>query len=61
MLKGLVVIAKSSGAWKDGRRGYQRAGIDVVVLRSVHVSLQVFTCGEATKPRAAYLATEIME
>jgi len=47
MLKGLVAIAKSSGTWKDGRRGYRRAGIDVVVLRSVHVPLRVFSCGEA--------------
>jgi hypothetical protein len=47
MLKGLVAIAKSSGAWKDGRRYYRRAGIDVVVLRSVYVALQVFSCGEA--------------
>jgi len=47
MLQGLVAIAKSSGPWKDGRRGYRRAGIDVVVLRSVHVPLRVFSCGEA--------------
>ncbi|KFZ17743.1 hypothetical protein V502_04420 [Pseudogymnoascus sp. VKM F-4520 (FW-2644)] len=30
-----------------GRRGYRRAGIDIVVLRSVHMPLRVFSCGEA--------------
>lgn len=47
MIKRLVAIARSSVAWKDGSRGYRTARIDVVVLRSVHVPLRVFSCGEA--------------
>ncbi|KFZ00299.1 hypothetical protein V500_01102 [Pseudogymnoascus sp. VKM F-4518 (FW-2643)] len=37
----------SQRARQHERRGYRRAGIDVVVLRGVHVPLRVFSCGEA--------------
>jgi hypothetical protein len=44
MFKGLVAIAKSSGAWKARS---SKAKIVVVVLRSVHCHMWVFSCGEA--------------
>jgi hypothetical protein len=44
MLKGLVAIAKSSGAWKarSSKGGNRACG-----SASVHVPLRVFSCGEA--------------